>query len=186
MVRKRREVKEFKYPVEAKPSEALVDALTIRMLFRPLTVLWLFHFSMGLLLISGLILELAASWISTFTLRQFHGYVGAFFTIMFFAYIGIIAINKDFRSLREPINYVEIVFYAALVLFGLTIRYPTLLPFLGPISPFHCTLLTFGWIVVSTLGGGGIIQGVASVYYLFARASSKTHVFQDPKEEKEK
>jgi hypothetical protein len=186
MVKKRRDVKEFKYPVEAKLSGALVDAVSIRMLFKPLTVLWVFHFSMGLLLISGLVMDLAAPWISSFTLRQFHGFAGAFFTIIFFVYIGVIAINKNFRALREPINYVEIVFYAALILFGFAIKYPTLLPFLGPISPFHCNLLTYGWVVVSTIGGGGIIQGVASFYYLFTRARSKVRFFQGPKEVKEK
>lgn len=105
---------------------------------------------------------------------------------MFVVYISIIAINKNFRALREPINYVEIVFYAVLILFGLALRYPTLLSFLGPITPFHCNVLTYGWVAVSTLGGGGIIQGVASVYYLFTRARSRIHVSQRPKEGKEK
>jgi hypothetical protein len=186
VVKKRRDVKEFKYPVEAKLSRALVETLSIRMLFKPLTVLWVFHIAMGFLLISGLVMDLAAPWISSFTLGQFHGFAGAFFTIIFFVYIGIIAINKNFRELREPINYVEILFYAALILFGFAIRYPTLLPFLGPISPFHCNLLTYGWILVSTLGGGGIIQGVASIYYLFTHARSKVHKVQGPKEFKDK
>ena len=186
MVKKRRDVKEFKYPIEAKLSGALVEAISIKMLFKPLTVLWVFHFSMGFLLISGLVMDLASTWISSFILRQFHGYAGAFFTIIFFVYIGIIAINKNFRDLREPINYVEIVFYAVLILFGFAIKYPTLFPFLGPISTFHCNLLTYGWIVVSTLGGGGIIQGVASFYYLFTRAKSKVHGLQGPKEMKDK
>lgn len=185
MVKKRRDVKEFKYPVETKLSGAIVEALSIKMLFKPLTVLWVFHASMGFLLISGLIMDLAAPWIPSFTLRQFHGYAGAFFTIIFFVYIGVIALNKNFRDLREPINYVEIVFYAALIIFGFAIKFPTLLPFLGPISPFHCNLLTYGWVLVSTLGGGGIIQGVASFYYLFTHAKSKAHIVPDPKEVKE-
>jgi len=173
MVRKRREVEEFKYPVETKPLGALADILLIRMLPRSMLVLWLFHISMGLQLITGLIMYPAEAWTGTYVLRQLHGYVGAFFTIMFVIYVGIIAINKDFRALREPINYVEMIFYTGLILFGLAFRFPSFLPFLAPITPFHCTLLTLGWVAVSALGGGGIVQGLAAVYYLMARARSK-------------
>lgn len=172
MVRKRREVKEFKYPVEAKPLGALADIFSIRIL-KPMLVLWLFHISMALQLITGLIMDLGL-WTGTVMLRQFHGYAGAFFTIMFAIYVGIIAINKDFRALREPINYVEMVFYAGLILFGLAVKFPNLLPFMAPITPFHCTLLTYGWIAVSVLGGGGIVQGLAAIYFLIARARRKT------------
>ena len=56
----------------------------------------------------------------------------------------------------------------------IAIRFPNLLPFLSPITPFHCTLLTYGWAIVSVLGGGGIIQGVASFYFLFERARLRT------------
>ncbi len=168
MVRKRREVKEFKYPVESKPLKALTD------MFKPLPYLLLFHISMMLQLITGLIIDLAGPLIGMSLLRQFHGYVGAFFTIMFAVYIGIIVINKEFRTLREPINYVEMVFYVALILFGFALRFPTLLPFLGPITPFHCTLLTYGWVVVSVFGGGGIVQGLASIYFIIARSRLRT------------
>lgn len=173
MVRKRREVKEFKYPVEAKPLGALADTLSIRMLFKPMPFLWLFHLSMGLQLMTGVIMDLAGLWIGTHLLRQIHAFAGAFFAIMFVVYVCIIAINKNFRALREPINYIEMVFYAGLIFFGLTMSFPGQLPFLIPITPFHCTLLTYGWIVVSVLGGGGIIQGLAGIYFLIARARSK-------------
>ena len=179
MVKKRREVKEFKYPVESGPLKALVD------MFKPIPVLLLFHVSMALLLVTGLVMDLLGRWIGVYSLQVFHGYVGTFFAIMFVVYVGIIVINKDFRALREPINYVEMVFYAALILFGMAIKFPALLPFLGPISPFHCSLLTYGWVVVSVLGGGGIVQGLASMYFIFARARSKIHSFQVPKEVKE-
>ncbi len=163
MVRKRREVKEFKYPVESRPFKALGD------MFKPLPFLLLFHISMMLLLISGLIYDWAGHLIGMNLLRQFHGYAGAFFTIMFMVYVSIIAINKEFRSLREPINYIEMIFYVALIIFGFALRFPTLMPFLNQITPFHCTLLTYGWVTVSVLGGGGIIQGLASFYFIILR-----------------
>jgi hypothetical protein len=177
MVKKRREVKDFKYPVEAGPFKAL------SIMFKPMPFLLLFHISMGLQLISGLIMDLAAPWIGGPLLRQFHGYVGVFFTIMFIVYVGIIAINKDFRALREPINYVEMVFFAALIIFGFALRFPRLLPVLNQITPFHCNLLTLGWVAVSVLGGGGMIQGLASMYYLITRG--RTHVQFRPKVERE-
>jgi len=180
LVRKRREVKEFKYPVEAKPLGTLADIFSIRMLLKPALVLWLFHISMALQLITGLIMDLAGPLIGTYALRQFHGYAGAFFTIMFAIYVGIIAINKHFRALREPINYVEMVFYAVLILFGLALKFPALLPFLTPITPFHCTLLTYGWVVVSVFGGGGIVQGLAAIYFLIARTRSKAQPLSEP------
>jgi hypothetical protein len=178
MVKKRREVEDFKYPVKAGSLQALAT------MFKPMPFLLLFHISMGLQLISGLIMDLAAPWIGGPLLRQFHGYIGAFFTIMFIVYVSIIAINKDFRALREPINYVEMVFFAALIIFGFALRFPRLLPFLNQITPFHCNLLTLGWVAVSVLGGGGIIQGLASMYYIIIRG--KNHVQIGSKKEKEK
>jgi hypothetical protein len=178
MVKKRREIEDFKYPVEGGSLKALSN------MFKPMPFLLLFHISMGLQLVSGLIMDLAAPWIAGSLLRQFHGYIGVFFTIMFIVYVGIIAINKDFRALREPINYVEMVFYVALIVFGFSLRFPNLFPFLNRITPFHCNLLTLGWVAVSVLGGGGIIQGLASMYYLIARGS--THVHFHSKKEGEK
>lgn len=177
MGRTRREVQDFQYPVKGGPLKALVT------MFKPLPFLLLFHIAMGLQLISGLTMDLVAPWIAGPLVRQFHGYVGAFFTIMFMVYVGVIAINKDFRALREPINYVEMVFYAALIVFGFALRYPLLLPFLTPITPLHCTVLTLGWAVVSVFGGGGIIQGLAAIYYIMIR--EKDHLQHRTTKERE-
>lgn len=143
-------------------------------MFKPSLVLLLFHTTMALLLVSGLVIEFLGFWIGTYTFRVFHGYTGMLFFIIFVIYLGIIAINKDFRDLREPINYVEIGFYALLTIFGAAIKFPTLLPFLNPISPFHCTVLTYGWLAVSVVGGGGIVQGLSSIYFIILRARSHT------------
>jgi hypothetical protein len=35
--------------------------------------------------------------------------------------------------------------------------------------------LTYGWLVVSVFGGGGVIQGLASFYYLIERARHRNH-----------
>lgn len=173
MVRKRKKVEEFEYPVKAK--NPLADIFSLRMLFRPLPILWLFHVSMTFQLVSGVLMAIGSLWADTFLVRQIHGYAGAFFTFMFVLYLSVIAINDDFRALRDPINYVEIVFYAGLILFGFsfsTIFNPgNLLPFLVPYANlFHTLLLTYGWMVASLLGGGGIVQGLASIYFLVIRA----------------
>jgi hypothetical protein len=178
LVRKKRKVETFEYPVKVDPADAVVDSLSIRMLLKPLPVLWLFHISMGLQLITGLVLFFAAPWVGATQLRPFHGYVGAFFTITFVLYIGMIAFNKEFRALRDPINYVEIVFYVGLIVLGFassSLFAPLFssIPFLGQVTPFHCTLLTFGWVVVSVFGGGGIVQGLAAITFLFTRSRSK-------------
>ncbi len=169
MVRKRRDVKEFNYPVETKPFEAIAH------MFKPKPFILLFHAAMGLQLITGLVIDFLSPFIGISLVRSVHQYVGIFFTIMFAVYISIIVINKEFRALREPINYIEMVFYVALILFGLNTSFPNLIPFLGPITPFHCTLLTYGWLVVSVLGGGGVIQGLASFYYLIERTRHRNH-----------
>lgn len=169
------EENEFKYPVESTSAEALADSLTIRMLLEKLPILWLFHFSMGLQLVSGLIMYFVGPWAGTNFLRLFHGFVGAFFIITFLLYIGMIAFNEDFRALREPINYVEMIFYLGMIILGVASSslVPGLLPFLGPITSFHGTLLTFGWIAVSIFGGGSIVQGLSAIFFLILRSRAK-------------
>jgi hypothetical protein len=166
---------DFKYPVESKPAEAIIDSLTIRILFEKLPILWLFHFSMGLQLVSGLIMYFIGPWAGTAFLRLFHGFIGAFFIITFILYIGMIASNKAFRLLREPINYVEIAFYLGMIILGAaqSTVLPGLLPFLGPITSLHGTLLTFGWMAVSIFGGGSIVQGLSAVFFLILRSRAK-------------
>jgi hypothetical protein len=148
-------------------------------MFKPKPFILLFHTAMLLQLITGLVTDLLGPLIGVSLIRPVHQYVGVFFTIMFVVYVAIIVINKEFRALREPINYIEMIFYVALILFGLNFSFPNLMPFLSPITPFHCTLLTYGWLVVSVLGGGGIIQGVASFYYLILRASHRNSPQED-------
>jgi uncharacterized membrane protein (Fun14 family) len=169
------EENEFTYPVESTSAEALADSLTIKMLLKKLPILWLFHFSMGVQLVSGLIMQFVGPWAGTNFLRFFHGFVGAFYIITFLLYIGKIAVNEDFRLLREPINYIEILFYLGMIILGLASSsfLPGLLPFLGPITSFHCTLLTFGWIAVSIFGGGSVVQGLSAIFFLFLRSKSK-------------
>lgn len=176
MVKKRRKIETFEYPV--KKTSAFGDIFFLKMLIKPLPILWVFHISMAIQLITGVIFGFAGPWIDSFLLRQFHGYAGAFFTIMFILYLAVIAINDDFRALREPINYIEIVFYGGLILFGFsfsTIFNPgNILPFLRPYATlFHTLLLTYGWIVTSLLGGGGIVQGLAAIYFLTLRVRSQ-------------
>jgi hypothetical protein len=172
------EKEEFQYPVESKPIDAVFDSLTIKFMIERLPILWLFHFSLGLELVSGLIMYFVGSRISTTFFRQFHGFVGGFFIVMFVLYVTMIAISEDFRALREPINYVEMVFYVGLIIVGLAQSsiLPGLLPFLAPLTPYHGTLLTFGWLVVSTFGGGGVIQGLAAISFLISRARSSGQI----------
>jgi hypothetical protein len=182
--RKRRTVEEFEYPVKAK--NPLLGIFLFRMMFKPWPILWLFHISMALLLTTGLVMNLVGPQVLFHTpeyllLRQFHGYIGAIFTITFVLYLGVIVINKNFRALRESINYIEIVFYAGLALSGFSfssIFNPgNLLPFLAPYATLvHTFLLTYGWMAASLLGGGGMVQGVASIYFLIERARSRTRI----------
>lgn len=176
MVRKRKKVETFEYPVKAKSPSA--DIFSFRMLFKPLPILWLFHVSMVIQLLTGLIMAIISPWVDTLIVRQIHGYAGAFFAFMYVLYLGMIAINDDFRGLRDTINYIEIVFYGGLILFGFSfssIFNPgNILPFLLPYATlFHTLLLTYGWMVTSLLGGGGIVQGLASIYFLIDRARTK-------------
>jgi hypothetical protein len=184
MKRKRRNVEEFEYPVRAK--NPILDIFLFRLVFKPWSILWLFHISMALLLTTGLVMNLIGPRVLFHTseyslLRQFHGYVGAIFTIMFILYLGIIVMNKNFRALRETINYIESVFYAGFIVSGFsfsTIFNPgNILPFLAPYATLvHTLLLTYGWVAASFVGGGGMVQGVASIYFLIERARSRHRI----------
>jgi len=147
-------------------------------------VSWLdaaFHTLMAILLITGLIIDLLGPWLGGWLhpIRSIaHGYIGAVFVLIFAVYIGSVLGSKKMRTVLTVTNYVDFVFYIILIITGITIAspnkpwvdwFPGLVNVLSPmiwIAPTIHVMMTYIWIVFSTVFPGGILHGLASVYLI--------------------
>lgn len=153
-----------------------------------------FHALMAILLITGLIMDLLGPWLAQWLplVRSVaHGYVGTLFVFVFIIYLIRIAILKRIRTVFTATNYVDLIFYAILVITGVTIAaanwpwievIPWLLTTLSAISIYAPTIhiaITYIWVVFSVVFPGGILHGLASVYlisYLKKRFKTKSRI----------
>ena len=169
------DVEEKKYPPEVNYSTVLKGLVRVS---------WLdaaFHTLMAVLLITGLIIDLLGPWLGGWllALRSIaHGYLGAVFVLVFAVYIGSVLGSKKMRTVLTVTNYVDFVFYIILIITGITIAspnkpwvdwFPGLVNVLSPmiwIAPTIHVMMTYIWIVFSTVFPGGILHGLASVYLI--------------------
>jgi len=138
-----------------------------------------FHTLMAILLITGLIIDLLGPWLggSLLSIRSIaHGYVGAVFVLVFIVGVIGLAFWKPMRMVMTVTNYVDYLFYAILIVTGVTTAsqnkpwidiIPGLSATLSPMAPnapaVHA-LITYSWIVFSTVFPGGFLHGLASAY----------------------
>lgn len=169
------QVKEKKYPPEVNYSTVLKGLVRVS---------WLdgaFHTLMGILLVTGLIIDLLGPWLGGWLLAIrsiVHGYLGAIFVLVFAVYIGSVLGSRKMRTVLTVTNYVDFVFYIILIITGITIAspnrpwidwFPGLVNVLSPmiwIAPTIHVIITYVWIVFSTVFPGGILHGLASVYLI--------------------
>lgn len=140
-----------------------------------------FHLLMAILLITGLIMDILGPWLGGWLhwMRQIaHGYLGAFFVLIFIVYLAKILYSKKMRTVLTATNYVDFLFYIAFVITGITIAsvnspwityIPELAEVLAPIASYAPTIHitgTYVWILFSTVFPGGFLHGLASVYLI--------------------
>lgn len=170
-----RQVPKKKYPPEVNYSTVLKGMTRVSVLDT------VFHTLMAILLITGLIIDLLGPWLGGWLhpIRQIaHGYIGAIFVLVFAAYLGSTLGVKRTRTVFTATNYVDFLFYIVLIITGVTIAsvnkpwsdwFPGLVNVLSPIAPLAPALhvvVTYIWIVFSTVFPGGILHGLASVYLI--------------------
>jgi hypothetical protein len=140
-----------------------------------------FHLLMAILLITGLLIDLLGSWLGgwLFWIRQVaHGYLGTLFVIIFILYILKALVSKKMRTVLTVTNYVDFLFYIALIITGISIAsanapwityMPELAEALAPIAAYAPTIHivgTYVWILFSTIFPGGILHGLATAYLI--------------------
>jgi len=147
-------------------------------------VSWLdaaFHTLMAVLLVTGLIVDLLGPWLGGWLhpIRSIaHGYIGAVFVLIFAVYIGSVLGSKKMRMVLTVTNYVDFLFYVVLIITGITVAsanrpwidwFPGLVNVLSPmiwIAPTIHVVVTYVWILFSTIFPGGLLHGLASVYII--------------------
>lgn len=176
-------------PTKKYPPEFTVTSITKGMV-RTSRVDFLFHLLMGILLITGLIIDLLGPWLggTLLTIRSVaHGYVGTLFILVFIVYIVRIASSKKMKMVLTKTNAVDFVFYIILIITGTMVAaanapWATIIPGLSEaISPMgsfpqaiHVTL-TYIWILISLITPSGLLHGFACTYLLtyFRREKNK-------------
>lgn len=172
---KQKEVPEKKYPPEVTYTKVVKGMARTSILDLG------FHTLMAILLITGLMIDLLGPWLGGWLLlirSWIHGYLGALFVIVFILYLAKIAISRKMRTVLTATNYVDFIFYVILIITGITTAslnkpWVDLLPWLpGVVSPIarlapsiH-VLITYIWILFSTIFPGGILHGLASAYLI--------------------
>ena len=180
------EVAEKKYPPEVDYSTVLKGMIRASVLGAA------FHTLMAILLITGLTIDLLGPWLGgwLFSIRTIaHGYIGAFFVLVFVAYIGSVVGSKKMRMVLTATNYVDFLFYVVLIITGVVISsvnkpwvdlFPGLSNALSSmtwIAPAIHVATTYIWILFSTVVPGGILHGLASVY-LISHLKKKRRVIE--------
>ena len=140
-----------------------------------------FHLLMGILLITGLVIDLLGPWLGGWlsSVRTIaHGYLGALFILVFIIYIAYVAYSKKMRTTLSTTNYVDFLLYIVLIITGVTTAsvnspwidiVPGLFETLSPLAPYAPAIhvvITYIWIVFATVFPGGILHGIASVYLI--------------------
>ena len=141
----------------------------------------LFHLLMGILAVTGLIIDLLGPWLGGWllTIRSVaHGYVGVLFILVFIIYIIHIASSKKMRLVLTKTNTIDFVFYIILIITGVIVAsanapWIDLIPAFGevfvPMGAFPQSLhvaLTYIWILISLITPSGVLHGFACTYLL--------------------
>lgn len=177
-----KEVKELEYPTK------VTLGIVLKGLWQTSKLDVIFHSLMAILLISGLLIDLLGVVLggSLYSIRQIaHGYVGTLFVIIYPIYLIKILVTKKTRILMTAINYIDFILYAILILTGVAVAsanqvWTDLLPWLAPAlssirehSPAIHTIVTYLWLLASTLIPGGFLHGIATDYLIRSQKSKK-------------
>lgn len=170
-----KDVKDFEYPTKVTTKKAFVG------LFRASGLSTIFHLLMAILLISGLVIDLLGGLLggSLVAVRSiFHGYVGVVFVVIFPIYLIVIIAQKKTRMLMSPVNWINFVLYAVLIVTGVSIAstnqiWVDTLPWLVDtlagvrhLAPAIHTVTTYAWLLFSILLPGGFLHGIATFYLI--------------------
>ncbi|NWG10992.1 hypothetical protein HXY33_04485 [Candidatus Bathyarchaeota archaeon] len=185
-----KEVPEKKYPPDVDYSTVLKGMNRVSLLDTT------FHTMMGILLITGLVIDLLGPWLGGWLhpIREYaHGYIGALFVLVFAAYIGSVLGKRKTRTVFTVTNYVDLVFYIILIVTGVTTAsinspwiewFPGIANVLSPLvvyAPAIHVVITYIWIAFSIIFPGGLLHGLASTY-LIAHLKKKTKIVKTREE----
>ena len=175
-----KDIKDFEYPTKVTTTKAIVG------LWRSSKLSAIFHLLMAILLISGLIIDLLGPFLggALSSVRSVvHGYIGTAFVVVFPVYLVKVIATRKTRMLMSPVNWINFVFYAVLILTGVSIAsanqiWVDTLPWLSnalggirQLAPAIHTVITYAWLVFSIVLPGGFLHGIATAYLISIQKS---------------
>ncbi len=176
-------VEKFEYPSKVTLTGVLKG------LWRTSKIDSMFHSSMAILLVTGLLIDLVGVFLggALAPIRQIlHGYLGVLWVILVPIYLIKILATKKMRMLMTTINYVDFLLYLILLVTGITISsanqiwvdnlpwLTTALSALRPLAPAIHTVTTYLFLLVSILFPGGFLHGIATTYLAFMKKGNNT------------